>query len=118
MNKIWILVFVISITSLSIGLFFITGRKTSGNYDFFAKCLSEKGVTMYGSYWCNHCQNQKKIFGDSFKYINYVECTENQDLCREKGIEGYPTWIINDEKYPGEQSIQKLSQLTGCKILK
>ncbi len=37
--------------------------------DDFAKCLSEKGVTMYGAAWCSHCQNTKKTFGQSFQYV-------------------------------------------------
>jgi len=116
MNKFWLLLSVVFLAVLAFGAFFIFGRKTTENYDYFARCLSEKGATMYGASWCGHCQNQKKIFGDSFKYVNYVECPENQQLCNEKGIMGYPTWIINGEKYTGEQSIEKLSQLTGCKI--
>jgi len=94
----------------------LTGRKTTGNYDEFAKCLSEKEVSMYGASWCSHCNNQKKMFGDSFKYVNYIDCPENQDLCNEKGIQGYPTWIINGKQYPGEQTFQKLSELTGCSL--
>jgi hypothetical protein len=30
---------------------------TAGKYDNFAKCLTEKGVEMYGASWCSHCQN-------------------------------------------------------------
>lgn len=92
------------------------------NLDSFAKCLTEKGVKMYGAYWCPHCENNKKLFGDSWKYMNYVECAvEGQpqvqtQACTDAGISGYPTWLINNEKYPGEQTLEKLSSLTGCKI--
>jgi hypothetical protein len=58
----------------------------------FAKCLAEKKFTMYGSYWCSHCNDQKKAFGDAFKYITYVECSEKTDLCLEKDIRYSPTW--------------------------
>jgi hypothetical protein len=67
---------------------------TDKNYDAFAKCLTEKGATMYGAEWCPHCKEQKAVFGNSFKYINYVECPDNTQLCLDKGIQGYPTWII------------------------
>lgn len=74
---------------------------TSENkYDLLAKCLTEKGVKMYGAFWCGHCQNQKKAFGSSFQYINYQECTidgkQNSfaQVCQDAGIEGYPTWIF------------------------
>ena len=62
--------------------------------DAFAKCLTDKGWTMYGAVWCPHCQDQKKAFGDSFKYIKYVECPDNIQLCTDKGVNGYPTWIV------------------------
>lgn len=87
-----------------------------GDYDNFAKCLSEKGATMYGADWCGSCKEQKIMFGKSFKYVNYVECPENMELCNEKGIEKYPTWIINGETRVGVQSLQKLSEITECSL--
>lgn len=86
-------------------------------YDALAKCLTEKGATMYGTEWCDRCQSQKKMFGKSFKLINYVDCDRNKAECKEKGIRGYPTWVINGEKYPGEQSIDYLKALTGCELV-
>jgi len=80
-----------------------------------AKCLTEKGAKMYGASWCSHCANQKKMFGDAFQYIDYVECdTTGQEECNSAGIEGYPTWTINGQKYPGETSLENLAQLSGC----
>lgn len=81
-----------------------------------AKCLTQKGVAMYGAYWCPHCQAQKKIFGDSFKYVNYVECTKDIKKCQEKKIEGYPTWIFkNGDRIKGEASFEELAKKTACK---
>lgn len=73
------------------------------NYDNFAKCLTEKGVKMYGAYWCSHCQNQKKAFGDSFKYVTYIECADPNsqgqlEVCTKAGITGYPTWEFSEKK--------------------
>ena len=62
--------------------------------DGFAKCLTEKGWAMYGAIWCSHCLAQKKLFGESFQYIKYVECPDNTQLCLDKGIIGYPTWLV------------------------
>lgn len=70
-----------------------------GKYDDFARCLSEKGVVMYGAEWCSRCMDQKVVFGKSFKYVSYVECPHNPSLCKEKGVEKYPTWIINEKLY-------------------
>ena len=98
--------------------------KPSGNttsIEDFAKCLTSKEAKMYGAYWCGHCQNQKSMFGDSVTYITYVECDPNgenpqSDLCLERGIQGYPTWEINGNLYPGEQSLAKLAELSGCEL--
>ena len=82
--------------------------------DDFARCLSEKGAVMYGTEWCSHCQEQKARFGKSFSFVEYVDCDKNREECLEKGIRGYPTWIINGERYSGVQSLKKLSELTSC----
>ena len=102
----------------------ITGFAVSDgkNYDNFAKCLTEKGAKMYGASWCSHCQNQKKNFGSSWRYVSYIECalpTGNGQTkeCQIVGIDGYPTWVFSDgRKVPGEVSFQQLSQITGCQL--
>ncbi len=84
--------------------------------DAFAKCLTEKGVVMYGSYRCSHCQRQKKLFGDSFQYVNYVECTKDVKKCQEKKIKAYPTWIFkNGERIKREATFAELVKKTSCK---
>jgi glutaredoxin len=90
--------------------------KGPGKYDSFAQCLTEKGAAMYGTEWCSHCKNQKELFGNSFQYIYYADCDKRKQECVDAGIEGYPTWIINNESYSGEQSLEKLAALTGCEL--
>lgn len=90
--------------------------KKPSKYDTFAQCLTEKGATMYGTEWCSHCQNQKKTFGKSFQYINFVDCDFNSGECLRNGIRGYPTWMINETKYTGEQPLFRLASLTNCKL--
>lgn len=88
-----------------------------GKYDAFAQCLASKNLTMYGAVWCSHCKAEKARFGDSFKYVPYVECTENPNVCLEKGVEGYPTWIdLSGAKYVGEQGLEKLGTISGCEL--
>lgn len=91
-----------------------------GKYDGFAECLSEKGFKMYGAYWCSHCADQKKLFGNSFSKINYVECSlpnnagQTED-CKNAGINSYPTWEFGDgTKQDGVISLNKLSEISGC----
>ena len=91
----------------------ITGRVIQGQYDEFANYLTEQGVKMYGTEWCSHCQNQKKLFGNSFQYIDYIDCDKNKNECSIVGVTGYPTWSINGQNYPGEQSLERLAQLAG-----
>lgn len=86
--------------------------------DTFAKCLAQKNITMFGSEGCAHCANEKRRFGSSWKYVPYVECSDDPKLCLEKGIEGYPTWLLPDgTKLLGEQGLEKLSQASGCPLI-
>lgn len=97
----------------------------SSKYDGFAKCLADKGVKMYGSFWCSHCKNQKAAFGSSFQYVNYTECTINGDqssfsqVCKDANIKGYPTWKFPDGTIrEGEVAFSDLAQLSGCTLPK
>ena len=77
-----------------------------GEYDDFAKCLTEKGAMMYGEDWCKYTNAQKNMFGKSFKYVNYQVKT---------GLKLRPTWIIDGNTYETVQTFERLSSLTGCK---
>ncbi|MCR4314527.1 MAG: hypothetical protein NUV84_04775 [Candidatus Uhrbacteria bacterium] len=95
------------------------GRSSPSPYDDFAQCLSNAGVTMYGAWWCPHCESQKDLFGSAFNNVTYIECstaarTMNQ-TCQDAGIEGYPTWEFSDgSRASGEQSLETLAQKSGC----
>ena len=87
-----------------------------GDYDEFAQCLTDKGVKMYGTEWCSHCKNQKALFGNSFQYVDYIDCDQDKDACQQAGVKGYPTWVVDGENYPGEQSFSRLASLSGCNL--
>jgi len=98
--------------------FYKPAATTSVKYDDFAKCLASKNITMYGTKGCSHCQNEKRAFGDSFKYVPYVECTAEPQKCVDKDVQTVPTWIFPDgKKLIGEQGVEKLSQESGCPLL-
>ena len=104
-------------------LFHGSGQPASGEHDSLAQCLADKGVKMYGAWWCPHCQAQKKDFGDSFKLINYIECAAGNpgsgqtQECNDAKIEGYPTWEFADgTRLSGEQTFNKLAETAGCEI--
>ena len=71
-------------------------------------------MQMYGASWCPHCKAQKALFGSAFAKVNYVECTTDTVKCSIAGVQGYPTWIYQGQKYEGEQTLDQLATLTGC----
>ena|SRR3989338_5661562 len=93
-----------------------------GQYDTFAQCLSEKGVKMYGAYWCPVCKTQKTMFGNSWDYIQYVECSKpnrqgQTKFCTDAGILSYPTWEFSGgEKIEGLQTLEELAEKTNCTV--
>jgi hypothetical protein len=87
-----------------------------GEYDDFAKCLTEKEVVVYGNDFCSFTGKQLNYFGKSEKYLDYVKCTGNQELCDAKGIRVTPTWEIDGKMHENVQTFDKLSGLTGCEI--
>jgi hypothetical protein len=113
------------VLSVAIIIFAVITNNKSKNtnvvsYDKFAQCLTDKGAVMYGAAWCPHCQEQKAVFGDSFKFVKYVECPDNTQLCIDKGIQGYPTWLIGSstklEGFDKNKTMKDLSGATGCQL--
>jgi len=85
--------------------------------DALAQCLTDNGVTMYGTERCPHCQNQKKRFGDAFENVIYIDCDESRIQCQAAGVEGFPTWITaNGQSYAGDQPLSSLAQIGSCDI--
>lgn len=93
-----------------------------GEHDAFAQCLTDSGVKMFGAYWCSNCQQQKSLFGRSWDYVNYIECSlPNQggqtEECNDEGVEGYPTWEFADgERQMSVISLEQLSAISGCAL--
>ena len=89
----------------------LTGSTTE--IDKLSICMNKNAV-MYGSDLCSHCAEQKELFGDSFKYINYVDCLKNKEECINANIQAYPTWVINGRYYEGVKTLQELKELSNC----
>lgn len=80
--------------------------------------LTETGAKMYGAYWCPHCATQKAYFDGVVNRLPYVECdprgyNTQAALCEAEGIEAYPTWVIEGERYLGAQRLGRLAVLSG-----
>jgi hypothetical protein len=105
-----------------------TGAANSHTYDTLgpadsfqtglAMYMADHGAVMYGSYKCPHCNQQKQMFGEAFRYIKYVECNPkgenaNPSLCFAKGVMNYPTWEIDGKFYEGAMTLEQISRITG-----
>ncbi len=106
-----------------LALFIFSACKSSApreKIDNFATCLTTNNVTMYGAFWCPHCARTKKRFGESFRYITYVECDprgekEQSELCIQKGIDKYDTWEFTDgSRLVSEPTFEQLAEKSGC----
>ena len=81
--------------------------------------LAKSGAVMYGAHWCDHCRQQKQLFGEASKRLPYVECstggqgTPQTAECSSRGIKTYPTWVINGQRYAEVLTQTRLAQLTG-----
>jgi hypothetical protein len=106
------------------GLSYYLGYRSQHKYDGFARCLGDRGVKMYGAWWCPHCTEQKEKFGASFEYAPYVECGVKGDakgqnpVCQDAGIKHFPTWQFppTGERVERVFSLQELSDRTGCSL--
>lgn len=103
--------------------FAVMKKATPSVYDSFAQCLTESGAVEYGAWWCPNCENQKKRFGNSFQYVDYIECSNaNRSMnqtCSDAGIEGYPTWQFGDgSRLAGDTPLSVLAERSGCELPK
>jgi len=106
------------------GLAYYLGNRTQHKYDGFAQCLTDRGVKMYGAWWCPHCQEQKEKFKASFEYVPYTECGVKGDLkgqnpvCKQEGITHFPTWQFppTGERVERVFELEELRDRTGCPL--
>ena len=89
---------------------FVPQHQDGGTGEFFrqravAEALTASGAKFYGASWCPHCMDQKKMFGAAGRFLPYVECAPNGPRapqateCVAEQIKGYPTWVINGNRY-------------------
>jgi len=86
-----------------------------------AKHLTANNIILYNAYWCPHCHDQKEMFGkDAVKELLLVECAADginsqAELCKQKGITGYPSWEIQGEIKSGVKSLNELADVSNYK---
>lgn len=97
-------------------------QPSANKMDTFAKCVAKKNAVMFGSAFCSHCDEQRKLFGDSFRFIHYVECSregaaEDVSACKSAQVRFTPTWIFSDsDRLLGVQPLKTLGERTGCAL--
>lgn len=123
-NKSYSYVLYVLATAVAVALVVVSAKYEEGSvgneYKAFAQCLTETGVKHYTASWCPNCANQKALLGKAWKYIDAKECdaggsTNNLDLCKDDGITSVPVWeFVDESRVTGTQTLEFLSQRTGC----
>jgi uncharacterized membrane protein/glutaredoxin len=114
------IVAIVTITG-TLGVYASQGKIAAQSNSFAGRLalhLTATNAKMYGAFWCSHCLDQKKQFGEAQKLIPYVECDSKgvnpqTELCQQKGITGFPTWEINGKMLSGERSLDELATASG-----
>ncbi|MCY7332323.1 MAG: vitamin K epoxide reductase family protein [Pseudanabaena sp. CAN_BIN31] len=114
---------IVAIVTLTgtVGVYASQGKIAAQSNSFAGRLAQHLTVTnakMYGAYWCPHCIDQKKQFGEAQKLVPYIECDSKgvnpqTELCQQKGITGFPTWEINGKMLSGERSLDELATASG-----
>ncbi|MBI2110645.1 hypothetical protein HYT51_02600 [Candidatus Woesearchaeota archaeon] len=82
-----------------------------------SSCLREKSIKVYGSLDSTPSKEQKQLFNEEeLKYL-YVECGHIgafAQKCQDLNIKELPTWVINNQFYPGLKTETELRQLANC----
>ncbi|HEY9886116.1 MAG TPA: hypothetical protein V6C96_02530 [Vampirovibrionales bacterium] len=88
------------------------------NDKLYIQCLKDKGVEMFGLSTCPHCKAQKRVFGEYFDQVNYVNCDRPVGRCLEASRKGrgYPTWLDPEGKVIEPGSIEELALDAGCNL--
>ena len=115
----------LAVAGVAAAYFMISKSSEPGKYDTFAQCLVSNGTKMYGAWWCLHCNDQKKDFGDSWKLMmqggGYVECSTDDrqqlQVCTQAGINSYPTWRFPDgTDQTGRLDMFTIAKKSGCTL--
>jgi len=113
-----------ALVAAALGLACYLRSRAQHEHDAFARCLTQRGLKMYGAWWCPHCVEQKEMFAASFEYAPYVECGIKGELhgqaqvCKDENVMHYPTWQFppTGERVERVFTLQELSDRTGCAL--
>jgi hypothetical protein len=106
----------------SSGFVFLKTQLEPSTLKEFTECLAKKNAVLYTTNWCSNCKNQALLFGKNYEWVPVVNCTPKGKLgpiapaCLQKNISFYPTWLIENKKFEGTQTLTALAQTTGCRL--
>ncbi len=81
----------------------------------FETCLKEKSIEVYVNMEDLDNLQNLPLFEYS-DYMDIINCAKNNEPCLEKGIESFPTWIINNVKVIDLSTKEQLANYAGCEI--
>lgn len=99
----------------------IVSSKSSASATQLAEHLNKIGAVQYSAYWCPHCHDQRELFGkEAASKLNIIECAEDgknsqSEVCKAKGINGFPSWEINGRIESGVKSLAELAEWSNYK---
>jgi len=98
----------------------ITGFSISGSEEDkesdFASCLKEQNIVLYVN-TDNIAQTIKNIQLEAYlEYVEIINCFGNNLDCFEKGIDSFPTWVVNNNQIGKDISLEELPMVSGCKV--
>ena len=84
----------------------------------FEVCLDEKDILLYVN-TNNLAQTLRTIeLIDYLEYVEITNCLRDNQNCLEKNINSFPTWIIEDNIINRDITLEKLSELSECRMTK
>lgn len=110
----WATIFII--LSIFVAAFLIIKYPIKSHPDLdcdIACCIGNKSI-LVATKGCGACHKQIELLGDNKGDFNIIYCDESSQFCLDNQIMAVPTWIINEERIVGVQSIDKLKELTNC----
>jgi len=90
-------------------------RPSASAYKAEAPKTASQPLTLYGSATCGWCKKQKEELEGM--EVPYVDCNEKSDICKEKGISAYPTFILPDgTQLKGFQTKDKIAAIINAPV--
>ena len=74
----------------------------------FASCLNEEGVVLACNEYSPECKEQKAVFSEGFRNLNYKNCDFAKDFCQSNSISSFPAWV-----FPTGKKIYKVMNATS-----